>query len=946
MPEDSTPRSESVLARTYAPPAGVYDELKDASGVLRPHWHALLSQLDTFGGDELARRWERARHLLHENGVSYNVYGDPQGMERPWNLSLIPVVISADEWHTIEAGLVQRARLLDALLRDLYGPQRVLLEGLVPPQLVFENPRFLRACHNMSPPGNTWLPLYAADLLRLPSGGFAVLEDRTQAPSGAGYTLENRIVISNVLPEAFRQCQVERLAPFFRTMRDMLQALAPHNRDNPRIVVLTPGPYNATYFEQAYLAQYLGYTLVNGGDLTVRGDRVFLKTLGGLQPVDVILRRVNDDYCDPLELRPESVLGVPGLTQAARSGNVVIANPLGAGLLQTHTMLPYFERLSRALLGEELELPSVRTWWCGDPGALREAEASFHDVVVKPAFQQGFLQPVFTAQLDPRERAELLAQIRNQPSRYVIQEHVRGSTTPALTDTASAFRGGAAGDDLAPVLRGGAAGKDKDLAPVLRGGGASKDLAPALRGGGASKDLAPALRGGAASKDLAPALRGGASIADTELIPRALVMRCFAVAGRSGYVAMPGALARVAGAEEGTEFSMQLGAGSKDTWVLSRGTVTSFSLLPPPHRAVALSRGGGDLPSRAADNLYWLGRYAERAEAVARLARVVCGRLHDLATQSELDRSSEIAPLLRALMAQTALVYTAPLATGTDVSLRAAEQQLLFAVFGEEGMGTLKVVLRSTLRSGRLVRDRISTDTWRVLAALDDELNAAEDELEANPLGSTQDVLNRLVLRLAAFSGLVMDSMTRGQAWRFLEMGRRLERAMGLVMLLRGSLIEPCDREGPLLESVLETADSSMTYRRRYLTTLQVAPVVDLLLTDETNPRSILYQMDEFTRHIEALPVTGKGLRTHEQRIALSVLTDLKLADIERVCSADEDGRRPRLEALLIDLATRIPALSDSLSDRYLTHATVTRHLTQDEKIDDVRKDQSRRGDP
>jgi uncharacterized circularly permuted ATP-grasp superfamily protein/uncharacterized alpha-E superfamily protein len=853
MSDDSTSTPTAALAEGYLPPAGVYDELKEAGGQLRPHWHELFAHLDSLGPTELERRWQKARHLLHENGVSYNVYGDPQGMERPWNLSLIPVVLSADEWQGIEEGMAQRARLLDAVLRDVYGPQRVLLEGLLPPELVFENPSFLRACHDMSVPLGSFLPLYAADLVRLPSGSFAVLEDRTQAPSGAGYALENRIVISNVLPEAFRSCGAERLALFFRTLRDTLQSLAPHNRDNPRIVLLTAGPYNATYFEQAYLAQYLGYTLVNGGDLTVRAERVYLKTLGGLQPVDVILRRVNDDYSDPLELRAETLLGVPGLVQAARSGNVAIVNPLGSGLLQTHAILPYLERLCRALLGEELELPSVKTFWCGDEAALREGSASFDDVVVKAVFREGFVQPIFTAQLDRAARAALLAEIVARPHRYVIQEHVRGSTTPAL--------------------------------------------------------------------------------AEHRLIPRALVMRCFSVAGRSDYVTMPGALSRVASAEQGTELSLQLGAGSKDTWVLSRGSVTSFSLLPPVNRPVELSRGGGDLPSRAADNLYWLGRYAERAEAVARLVRVVCAKLGDLTSQKELERSSELVPLLRAVTAQTSLVYTAPLAAAAHPSQASAEAQLVSAVLDEAGTGTLKVALRATLRTGRLVRDRISMDTWRVLAALDDELNAAEEALSGDVLGKLQDVLNHLVLRLVAFSGLVMDSMSRGQAWRFLEMGHRLERAMALVTLLRTSLCLSCDREGPLLEAVLEIADSSMTYRRRYLTTLQVAPVVDLLLTDETNPRSIVYQMDELARHIEALSGNENGLRTPEQRIALGVLTSLKLTDVERVCAADEHGDRPELEALLLDLATRIPALSDSLSARYLTHASMSRHLSFDENV-------------
>jgi uncharacterized circularly permuted ATP-grasp superfamily protein/uncharacterized alpha-E superfamily protein len=844
-------RLPDPLSSSYAPPQAAYDEMKALDGRVRPHWSKFFEHIDAMGRAELEQRWERARHLLHENGVSYNVYGDPQGVERPWSLSPIPVLIPAREWQEVEASLAQRARLLNALLHDLYGAQRTLSEGLLPPELVFANPGFLRACHGAHVPRDAWLPLYGADLVRHADGRFAVIEDRTQVPSGAGYALENRIVISSVLPEVFRDCNVERLALFFRTLRDTMQSLAPHNRDNPRIVLLTPGPYNATYFEQAYLAQYLGYTLVNGGDLTVREDRVYLKTLGGLSQVDVIFRRLNDDYCDPLELRPESVLGVPGLVQSARAGNVAVASPLGTGILQTPAILPYLDGLCRALLGEPLRLDSVRSAWCGDPRGLAEADSMFHDAVVKPTFPEGFVQPIFTGQLDQNARAELWSKIRAQPRRYVVQEHVHGSTTPVLTDSG--------------------------------------------------------------------------------LTARAMLIRCFAVAARDHYVVMPGGLARVAGRTAGTEASMQLGAGSKDTWIISNDPVSNFSLLPPVNRPVELSRGGADLPSRAADNLFWLGRYAERAEGVARLSRVLSARLSDLVSQSDLETSSEFVPLLRTLTAQTSLIYTAPLEGAVPKSLKAATQQLLGAVFDEEGDGTMKAVLRYALRAGRFVRDRISTDTWRVLAAIDEELHEAEKEMRGDPLVGLQDPLNRAVLRLVAFSGLAAESMTRGQAWRFLDMGRRLERAMSLVTLLRGALSQRCDREGPLLEAVLEIADSGMTYRRRYLATLQAAPVVDLLLTDDTNPRSVIFQLEALNKHIEMLPGPENGLRTPQERIALGLLNDLKLADIERLCTLDERGGRPHLSAMLVDLATRIPALSDSLSDRYLNHATISRHLRLDD---------------
>ncbi len=855
MLAETPPKRATGLTASYTPPSGVYDELKTVDGGLRPHWVKLLDTVESMGLKELERRWEKAKHQLHENGVSYNVYGDPRGVERPWNLSPIPVLWPSHEWEQVEAGLGQRARLLDALLHDLYGPQRTLGDGTLPPELVFENPSFLRSVHSINVPRGSWLPLYAADLIRDARGAYRVLEDRTQAPSGAGYALENRIVISSALPEAFRDCHVERLAPFFRALRNTLQALAPHNRDNPRIVLLTPGPDNATYFEQAYLAQYLGYTLVNGGDLTVREDRVFLKTLGGLSPIDVILRRVNDDYCDPLELRPESMLGVPGLVQAARAGNVAIASPLGTGLLQSPAFIPYLPRLARSLLGEELQLESVRTCWCGDDEARREGFSFFHDAVVKQTFQHGFVQPIFTADLDRAGLEELRARIEAYPRRYVIQEYVHGSTTPLLRDGA--------------------------------------------------------------------------------LEPRALVTRCFAVSGRDDFIVMPGGLSRVADARAGTEMSMQLGAGSKDTWVLSDGPVTSFSLLPPVNRPVMLSRGGSDLPSRAADDLYWLGRYAERAEGAARLARVVSSRIGEIGSEADLDNSGEILPLVRALHTQVSLIYTGELFDPTVLDLKGITEQLVNAVFDGGGIGSLRSALRSTLRTGRMVRDRISTDTWRILAALDDDLATHEHDIARDPIGATHDVLNRVVVRLAAFSGLVMESMTRGQAWRFLDMGRRVERAMTLLMLLRGALTESCEREGPLLEGVLEIADSVMTYRRRYLATLQVAPVVDLLLTDESNPRSVIYQLDALNNHISALPNPSDGMRTAQQRITLSLLTDLKLADIERLCTVSDSGaqrgERAELSALLVDLSTRIPALSESLSDRYLNHATVSRHLNGDE---------------
>src|SRR4051794_16161497 len=428
------PDSPDADGPWYPPPAGGFDEAHDPAGYPRPHWAPFFRSMADLGPSELARRWRDAQHLIRENGVTYNVYGDPRGIARPWQLDPVPLVIAPAEAAHLERGLVQRARLLELVLADLYGPQQLLQSGLVPPELVFPNPGFLRPCHGIRLPGGRFLHMYAANLGRGSDGRWRVLGDRTQAPSGAGYTLENRIVMTRTLPEAFRDCRVNRLALFFRVFRDTLREIAPRNNDTPRTVLLTPGPYNETYFEHAYLARYLGYTLAEGGDLTVRDQKLYLKLLDGLQPVDVVWRRLDDDYCDPLELRGDSFLGVPGLVQVVRAGNVVVANALGSGLAESPALLPYLPALCKHLLGEELLIPSVPAYWCGDPASLEHVRAHLPRMVIKAAFPSMRFDPIFADKFTRQQREELIARIQARPWAYVGQEHLNLSTTPVLTD--------------------------------------------------------------------------------------------------------------------------------------------------------------------------------------------------------------------------------------------------------------------------------------------------------------------------------------------------------------------------------------------------------------------------------------------------------------------------------------------------------------------------------
>src|SRR5450755_2502385 len=415
----------------YQPPlryGDAYDELSADGVTPRPHWAHLMESLRAIGPEELGRRWSRAERRILENGITYNIYGDPLGARRAWQIDVVPLLIPADEWRFIEGGIIQRAQLLNLLLEDLYGAQDLVAHGFFPAALLYANPAFLRPLVGVRVPAHSYLHMLAVDLARSPDGQWWVLADRTQAPSGSGYALENRTIVSDVLPDLFRTSNVLRLAPFFRAQREALTKLS--QRDNPRIVLLTPGPFNETYFEHSYIARYLGFTLVQGADLTVRKRRVFLKTVDGLEQVDVIFRRVDDSFCDPLELRADSLLGVPGLVDAIVAGNVKVANALGSGLIETAAIMPFLPGLSTQLLGEKLKLPSVATWWCGQKYALDWVLDHLDSVVVKPAFPSRAMEPVFGAELLSAEKGKFAQQLRARPHEYVAQEQVALSTAP------------------------------------------------------------------------------------------------------------------------------------------------------------------------------------------------------------------------------------------------------------------------------------------------------------------------------------------------------------------------------------------------------------------------------------------------------------------------------------------------------------------------------------
>ena len=419
-----------IAPENYALDPGSYDEMWDPKDGVRAHWRPFFRSIERMGSSELARRYREARP--RENGVTHNAHGDPAGLHRPWELDPIPLLLQANDWAHIARGVSQRAELLNLILKDIYGPQTLIREGLLPLELIYNHAGFLRPCKDVFLPAEHQLRVYAANLARGPDGQMWVLRDHTQAPSGLGYALENRTTMSRIMPALFNDCNVRRLAVFFRTFQASLSEIAPHNKENPRIVVLTPGPFNATYFEHAYLSDYLGYTLVQGDDLTVRDGRVWLKSIDGLHPVDIILRRINDDLCDPLELNEESQLGVAGLLNAVRNGHIAIANPLGSNALENPGLIPFLFGIARHLLGEDLILPSVATWWCGQAREMDYVLDHLDSLVLCPTDQQSLTHRVFGALLSRAEREVWRERIRANPTHYAGQEHVSFATAPSL----------------------------------------------------------------------------------------------------------------------------------------------------------------------------------------------------------------------------------------------------------------------------------------------------------------------------------------------------------------------------------------------------------------------------------------------------------------------------------------------------------------------------------
>ena len=821
-PERSSVPTEGFerLTGGYRPLPGVFDEMIAPDGNLRPHWLPFLRRFAGLGDEETGRRFSAADRHLKDSGVFYRVYEDPAGTERAWPFSHLPLVIDAADWRGLETGLIQRARLIEAVLADVYGRATLLRDGHLPASVIAGSPEFLRPMVGGLPRGGTWLRQYAVDVARGPDGRWWVLGDRAQAPSGYGYALENRLAMQHGLPDIHRALGVRRLAPFFQAMQTDLAAL--NTQDDSRVCVLTPGPLNETYFEHAYLARYLGFLLVEGEDLTVRDGGVFLRTVSGLRRVEVLQRRLDADFADPLELNARSRLGIPGLVQAARDGHVAVANALGSGLVEARAWLAFLPALARTVLGEDLAIPNVATWWLGDPHVRHSMMHRLDEMVVAPAFSDtdanGLIgDGLLGAGLDGRRRERIVRAMEDRGVDFVMQEPVGLSSMPVWQDGV--------------------------------------------------------------------------------LWPRPFVLRVLLARHGDEWRVMPGGFVRIAEGPDPRAVGLQRGGRTADAWVLADGPVAPTTLLPVPEN-IAIRRSIGLLPSRAAENLYWLGRYVERAEATARLVRALISRAGDDEPGSDTP-AARIAALLVSWDAAPSNLMPTHLAQIARMSL-----------CSPDAMGALPQLVASARSAAAVIRDRLSPDAWRALNRLIDAVAA--------PLsgGAAESVIlerTDLALRvLSSFAGLEQENMTRLGGWRFLELGRRMERAITVCRYAR-RFADGADLAGTL-DVLLELCDSQITYRQRYVMVAARAPAIDLVALDPANPRSLAFQVDSLEQHLMALPHHGgEDVSTGSAHsVVAATATRLRAIDADALDDAEIAG----IERALLSLSGLIAAAYFTHSER------------------------------
>jgi uncharacterized circularly permuted ATP-grasp superfamily protein/uncharacterized alpha-E superfamily protein len=841
------------LLQTYQAGLNSYDEVLDTNGNVKPHWKALFETLEKLGIDELKNRNQEIISKLRENGVTYNVYEGPDGMNRPWQLDPIPFLIEQKEWNGIAKGLQQRALLLDLIHRDIYGPRNLVKDAVIPAELVFDNAGFCRPSIDVKLPGSAQLILYAADMARGPDGQMWVLDNRTQAPSGSGYTLENRVVMSKLIPELADGMYVSKLSPYFNSLQNTVLKLADRSKDAPNIVYLTPGPSNEAYFEHAYLASYLGYTLAQGDDLMVRNGCVYLKSIDGLQKVDVIIRRIDDDWSDPLELREDSRLGVPGLLQAIRMGNVQVLNPPGTSVLENHAFLAFMNNISRYFLGQDLIMPSVATWWCGHARELGFVIGNIDKLIIKKANRRSKFRSIYGRLLTGKDKEALIRMISKHPHEYIAQEEVSLSTTPSLVDG--------------------------------------------------------------------------------NIEPRYAALRAFLVSDENGYHVMQGGLTRSSPVKDRFVISNQYGGLSKDTWIVSDKTESVPEKIVV-HSATQVNKHIS-LPSRSAENLFWIGRYCERTMSVIKFMNITINVLNLDRNFGGSAKQEHIKYLLQSL---THLTSTYPGFIDEDDLVRSPYSEIIDLVSNISRPGTIASNVGSFLHSVSAVRNQWDLEIWRIIDLIDNGFHEIRNASSMNS-NNVQKTLEVLYHNMFTFLGVITESMPRDNGFLLLETGKLIERILSRISVLQSNFgsknAESVENE--LIEATLINHNLLVNYRQIYKSQMSLEAMLDMVLFEKSLPFSLVYMLDELKRNLGKLPATTRNERLNDaQKAVLEASTLVKLANVSDLAICNNEKEREELFKLFSKVSNLISFVSLTMTNMYFSHTIMQHSLVKTADTDEI----------
>ena len=825
-----------------------FDELKNRTSpspkksYLTPNWETFFTTIGTRGIENLNLKEQDLLNAVKENGITYNVYADENGPQRPWSLDIFPLIIDPLNWQKIASGVSQRAQLLELIMKDIYGPQNLIREGLIPPALVHGHPGYLRMMHGANLLGRKHLHIMAFDLARNATGEWSVISQRTQAPSGLGYLLENRTLVSQQFPIAFEKMNIEPLASTYRELIDALKLSSPAGF-NSNIVLLTPGPYNETYFEHAYLARFLGLTLVQGSDLTVRNKCVYLRTLGGLEQVHIIIKRLDDLFLDPLELLPDSTLGIPGILQAIRSGNVLIANAPGSAFLESPALLGFLPGISEKLLGQHLELPAMDTWWCGESAAFDSAMSNIHNTAIKPTYpnsegHQSF-PAILTKDLSPQELEKWISKIKEQPDEYTVQTYLPLAQMPSWENS--------------------------------------------------------------------------------QIKQKSYVLRVFALSNcASSWSILSGGLVRIATKTDGIA-SMQRGGSSADAWVQTNTQIQNPNLANL-YSIEANAQKKRVVTSRAAENLFWFGRYSERSENTIRLARLYLKSLNN-----EYHDESSIWLLLGSLCKTQSLVPQDidPIYNLKGVRNRLFEKTLIETLHDQSSLPSVGFNLLAMQQAASSVRERLAPEQWAIIHECIDQFRKDLNYTKINQEYSTNqamEALGQASKSLAAITGGQTDRMTRDDGWQLLSIGRYLERLMFLCeVFLEAISLDlfnglPHDVSG--FDGLLYLFDSTITYHSQHQQNRSLNSFIDLVITDNENPRSFAWIIHHLDNRIKKLNRINPNQPIQFDHPFINAV----MPSIETLCEVNQENQLLNLTQYIRSIQQSIFSVADDINANYFSH--------------------------